>query len=231
MNSMKKIFIALDTDKISKAKKIINECSSSELNISYKIGLQLFYLKGGRKFVNQISKKHSIFLDLKISDISNTAKSALKSLKDIKFDYITVHINSGYKSIVEVKKEAKKINKNLKVLGVTVLTSFDRNSFKEIGYSKSIEQIVKKNSILAKKAKLDGLICSGSEIKIVQKNFNGLIIVPGIRLKGDNKGDQKRVFSPKDVLIKKGCSGIVMGRSIIKGNIKNNLKKLTQELK
>ena len=231
MNNMKKIFIALDTDKIAKAKKIINLCSSSRLNIGYKIGLQLFYLKEGRKFVSQVSKKHSVFLDLKISDISNTARSTLRSLKDLKFDYITVHINSGYKSIKEVKKEAKKINKNLKVLGVSVLTSFDQKSFREIGHTKSIEQIVKKNTMLAQKAKLDGLICSGDEIETVQKNFNGLIIVPGIRLKGDKKGDQKRVFSPKDVLNKKGCSGIVMGRSIIKGNIKNNLKKLTQELK
>jgi orotidine-5'-phosphate decarboxylase len=227
---MKIIFIALDTDKIANAKKIIRLCSLSKLNIGFKIGLQLFFLKGGRDFVNKISKKYPVFLDLKISDISNTSKSAIKSLKDINFSYITVHINSGYETILAVKKEAKKINKKIKVLGVSVLTSLNQKSFKEIGHTKSIKLVVAQKARLAKKAKLDGIICSGEEIKIVKKNFKGLIIVPGIRFKDNKKQDQKRVFSPKDVLIKKGCDGIVIGRSIIKGNIKTNLKKLSHEL-
>ena len=128
---MKKIFVALDTNKLNKAKKIINLCRTPKLKIGFKIGLQLFFSKGGRKFVSEVAKKYSVFLDLKISDISNTSKSAINSLKDIRFNYITTHVNSGFKSLIAIKKETKKNNKNLKVLGVTVLTSLDQKSLRE----------------------------------------------------------------------------------------------------
>ena len=155
----KNIFIAIDTSNIKQAKKIILETQTKDLNIAYKFGLEFWYSKGGRSFISQLNKKHIIFADLKISDIPNTAKSAINSLKDLKnLQYITIHINSGYEALMEVKKIAKKINKNLKILGVSVLTSFsDGRSFREIGHTKSIKQVVTQSAKLANKLKLDGL--------------------------------------------------------------------------
>ena len=131
-----------------------------------------------------------------------------------------------------VKKKAKKINKNLKILGVTILTSLNNKSLKEIGYTKPVEKLVLKQAELIRKAKLYGIVCSGGlEAKIVKKKYKNLFIVtPGIRLPGDKTADQSRVVTPYEALIKNKVSGIVMGRSLVKGNIKKNIKKLIDHL-
>ncbi|OUW73916.1 MAG: orotidine-5'-phosphate decarboxylase [Pelagibacteraceae bacterium TMED216] len=229
---MKYIFIALDVDNIKKAKKIVKDCKSSSLPIAFKIGLQLFYSKGGREFTKSLSKKFKVFLDLKLSDIPNTSGSALRSLRDIKnINYLTVQINAGKNTLQAVMAEAKKFNHKINILGVTLLTSLDKRAIKEIGHTKNINQIITQKVKLAKKVKLDGIICGGGEVNLVKKYFSGKIIVPGIRLRGDSKSDQKRVYGPKEMLLNKNCYGIVIGRSIIRGNIKNNLKKLKHQLK
>jgi orotidine-5'-phosphate decarboxylase len=129
-----------------------------------------------------------------------------------------------------VKKATKKINKKLKILGVTVLTSFSNSSIKEIGHTKSIKDLVKKQASLAKLAKLDGIVCSGQEVKFLKKICKNMeIITPGIRLASDNKEDQKRVVTPKEAF-KNGATSIVMGRSITRGNIKKNIQKLIESL-
>ena len=129
-----------------------------------------------------------------------------------------------------IKKASKKNNKKLKILGVTVLTSFSNSSIKKIGHTKSIKELVRKQASLAKLAKLDGIVCSGYEAKILQSICKNMeIITPGIRLAGDSKGDQKRVVTPKQAFLN-GATSIVMGRSITKGNIKNNIQKLIKSL-
>ena len=129
-----------------------------------------------------------------------------------------------------IKKTAKKINKKLKVLGVTILTSFSDKSLKKIGYNASVKNIVIKQAKIAKLAKLDGIICSGHEAKFLKKICTNMeIITPGIRLKGDDVGDQKRVMSPKEAFAN-GATSIVIGRSITKGNINKNMKKLISSL-
>ena len=116
------------------------------------------------------------------------------------------------------------------MLGVTVLTSFSNSSIKEVGHTRSIKDIVKKQAALAKSAGLDGIVCSGHEAKYLKKICRKMdIITPGIRLKGDDASDQKRVISPKDAF-KNGATAIVVGRSITKGNIKNNIQKLIKSL-
>ena len=112
---------------------------------------------------------------------------------------------------------------------VTVLTSISDSSLKKIGHTKSVKEIVKKQVLLAKACGCHGIVCAGSEIKFVKKIFKGEIITPGIRLRGDNIGDQKRVMEPKEAL-KNGSTALVMGRSIIKGNIRNNISRLIKEL-
>ncbi len=225
-----KIFIACDTSNTKKIKKIISQTKTSKLKIGYKFGLEFFYSKNGRKFISKLRNKE-IFLDLKLNDIPNTCASAINSLKDLRnISYITVHINGGYEMLKAVKKTSRKINKKLKILGVTVLTSFSSLSIKKIGHTRSIKELVKKQASLAKSAKLDGIVCSGFETKFVKKICKRMdIITPGIRLKGDGLGDQKRVMSPKEAF-KNGATAIVMGRSILKGNIKNNIQKLIKSL-
>ena len=129
-----------------------------------------------------------------------------------------------------IKKKTKIINKNLKVLGVTILTSLNNKSLKEIGHTKSVEQLVLKQAGLIKKSGCDGIVCSAQEAKLVRKKYKNLFIVtPGIRLPGDDANDQSRVMTPNEAF-KKNVSGIVMGRSLIKGNIKKNIQRLIDHL-
>jgi len=225
-----KVFIACDTTKPNLIRKIISHTRTNKLEIGYKFGLEFFYSKDGRKFISKLKNK-KIFLDLKLNDIPNTCASAIYSLKDLKnISYLTVHINGGYEMLKAIKKASKKINKKLKILGVTILTSFSNSSIKKIGHTKSIRDLVKKQAALAKSAKLDGIVCSGYEAKLLKKICKRMdIITPGIRLKGDSAGDQKRVMSPRDAF-KNGATAIVIGRSITKGNIKNNIQKLIKSL-
>ena len=144
--------------------------------------------------------------------------------------YITLHANAGEETIRAVVKTAKKINSSLKILLVTILTSISDSSIKKIGHTKPIKNLVKKQTQLAKKCGCHGIICAGTDLKFVKKIFKGEIITPGIRLKGDETGDQKRIMGPKEAF-KNGSSALVMGRSIIKGNIKNNISRLIKELK
>ena len=225
----KTIFVACDTSSLKEIKKIISQTKTKKLKIIPKFGLQFFYSKHGRRFLE--SFKSDYFLDIKANDIPQTALSAIDSLKDLKkCKYITVHANGGLEMLRAIKKKTKIINKNLKVLGVTILTSLNNKSLKEIGHTKSVEQLVLKQAGLIKKSGCDGIVCSAQEAKLVRKKYKNLFIVtPGIRLPGDDANDQSRVMTPNEAF-KKNVSGIVMGRSLIKGNIKKNIQRLIDHL-
>ena len=226
----KSIFVACDTSNLSQIKKILSQTKTKKLKIIPKFGLQFFYSKNGRQFLDKFNE--DFWLDLKINDIPQTALSAIDSLKDLKkCKYITVHANGGFEMLKAIKNKARSINKDLKILGVTILTSLNNRSLKEIGHTKSIKQLVLKQAGLIKKSGCDGIVCSAQEAKIVRKKYKKLfIITPGIRLPGDSTDDQSRVMTPNDAF-KNKVSGIVMGRSLIKGNIKNNTKRLIDHLK
>ena len=225
-----KIFIACDTNKIHIVKKILRQSKTSKLDIGYKFGLEFFYSKDGRDFISKL-KNITIFADYKISDISNTSAAAIKSLKDLKnINYISVHVNAGEETLKAVVEMARKTNKKLKILAVTVLTSISNSSIKKIGHTRSIKDLVKKQAMLAKKCGCHGIVCAGPDLKEIKKIFKGEIITPGIRLKGDHSDDQKRVMGPNEAF-KKGSTGLVLGRSITKGNIKKNIQRLIEELK
>ena len=224
-----KIFIACDTNKVSEVKKIISQTQTTKLDIGYKFGLEFFYTKNGRKFISKIRDK-KIFLDLKLNDIPATCSKSLKSLSDLKnINYITLHANAGEETIKEVVKTAKKINPRLKILLVTILTSISSLSIKKIGHTKTIPELVKKQALMAKVCKCHGIVCAGLDLKFVKKIFKGEIITPGIRLEGDSAGDQKRIMGPKEAF-ENGSTGLVLGRSIVKGNIKKNISRLIKEL-
>ncbi len=225
----KTIFVACDTSNLKKIKRIITETKTNKLKIIPKFGLQFFYSKEGRKFLEKI--RSDFWLDLKINDIPQTALSAIESLKDLrKCKYITVHASGGLEMMKTVKKKAKKINKSLKILGVTVLTSLDNKSIKQIGHTKKVQQLVLKQADLIKKSNCDGIVCSAHEAMMVRRKYkNLLIITPGIRMPGDSYNDQMRIMTPKDAF-KNKVSGIVIGRSLTQGNIKDNTKKLEDHL-
>ena len=220
-----KIFIACDTTNLNKIKRIIRETKNSKLPFGYKFGLEFLNSKSGRKFVANLKNKIT-FGDYKLADIPNTCASAIKAVKDLKLNYITIHISSGLKAL----KAAKKVSGHTKIIGVTILTSLDNKSLKEIGFDKDVKKLVLHQTKLAVKAKLDAIVCSPQEVKIVKKVFKKEIITPGIRLLGDLIGDQKRIMTPKEAF-QNGATSLVIGRSLTKGNIKKNIKKLIRELK
>ena len=225
-----KIFIACDTNKISEVKRIITNTNTSKLEIVYKFGLEFFYSREGRKFISKLKGK-KIFLDLKLNDIPVTSAAAIKSLRDLKnINYITLHANAGEETIKAVIKSIKKNKVKVKILLVTILTSFSNSTIKKIGHTRPIKELVKKQTLLAKACGCHGVICAGSDLQSIKKIFKGEIVTPGIRFEGDKSGDQKRVMSPKEAF-KNGSTALVMGRSIIKGNIKNNISRLIRELK
>ena len=220
-----KIFIACDSKNINKVKEIIKKTQNSKLKIGYKFGLEFLNTKEGRSFVSKLKNKIT-FGDYKLADIPNTCASAIKAVRDLKLNYITIHISSGVKALKAAKKACGKI----KLVGVTVLTSLDNKSLKEIGFNKNVKRLVYHQAKLAAKLNLDAIVCSPHEIKIVKTVFKKEIITPGIRLSSDSKGDQKRIMTPKQAL-KNGAKALVMGRSLTNGNIKKNIQKLIKELK
>ena len=150
--------------------------------------------------------------------------SAIKAIRDLKINYLTIHISSGLRALKAAKKAAGKV----KLIGVTTLTSLDNKSLEEIGYSGNINKVVLKQAKLAKRANLDALVCSPKEVKLVKKVFKKEIITPGIRF-NSKLNDQKRVLTPKEAY-KNGSDWLVVGRPITKGNIKRNIEKLIGHL-
>ena len=218
-----KIFIACDTTNISKVREIIKKTQNSKLKVGYKFGLEFLNSKKGRNFLLTIKRK-IIFADLKLNDIPNTCVSTIKSIRDLKVNYLTIHISSG----LEALKACKKVSGKIKLIGVTILTSLDDKSLKEIGYNRNIKKLVYHQAKLANKAKLDAIVCSGKEVSIVKKVFKKEIITPGIRF--DLKtNDQKRVLSPKKAF-KNGSDWLVIGRPVTKGNIRKNFLSLINHL-
>ena len=218
-----KIFVACDTNNISKVKEIINKTQSPKLKIGYKFGLEFLNSKNGRNFLSSLKNKIT-FADLKLHDIPNTCISTIKAIKDLKVNYLTIHISSG----AEALKACKKVSGKTKLIGVTILTSLDNKALKEIGFNKDVKKLVYHQAKLANKAKLDAIVCSPQEVSIVKKVFKKEIITPGIRL-NLKANDQKRVLTPKQAF-KNGSDWLVIGRPITKGNIKKNISSLIDHL-
>jgi len=220
---MNKIFVACDTVNISKVNEIIKKTRNNKIKVGYKFGLEFLNSKYGRNFLLKL-KNEITFIDLKLHDIPNTCSSTIKAIKDLRPDYLTIHISSGLNAL----KVCKKISGKTKLTGVTILTSLNNKALKEIGFNKQLEKLVYHQAKLAKKANLDAIVCSPQEVKIVKNVFNKEIITPGIRI-GYNNNDQKRVLTPKQAY-KNGSDWLVIGRPITKGNIKKNIQSLIDHL-
>ena len=124
-----KIFVACDSNNIKKIKEIIKKTENSKLKVGYKFGLEFLNSKKGRQFISKLKNK-IIFGDYKFADIPNTCASAVRAVRDLKFNYLTIHISSG----LEALKAAKKVSGKTKLIGVTILTSLDNIIPKSISY-------------------------------------------------------------------------------------------------
>ena len=215
-----KLFIACDTTDLTKVKKIIAQSQTKKIKIGFKFGLEFMNSKRGRQFVSKLRNK-IIFVDLKLNDTVNTMISVVKALKDLKINYLTVHISSGLAAL----KAVKKVSGPIKIVGVSTLTSLNNKDLKMIGYSKSVKNLVAHQAKLANRAALDALVCSPYEVNIVRKIFKKEIITPGVQI-GKKNYDQKRSMEAKKV----NSDWLVIGRSVTRGNIKKNIQKLIKSL-
>ena len=172
MMKKNKIFIACDSTKITKVKEIIKKTKSNKIKIGYKFGIEFLNSKNGRNFISKLKNK-IIFADLKLNDIPNTCSSTISAIKDLNVKYLTIHISSGLKAL----KASKNVSSKIKLVGVTILTSLDNKSLKEIGFDKKIKRLVLHQAKLANKAKLDAIVCSAQEVNIVKKVLKKLLLL------------------------------------------------------
>ena len=218
-----KAFIALDATNNKKNIEVVKKLC--KLVYGFKVGYRSFYNKDADKLIAEIKRKKSrLFLDLKLHDIPNTVSSAIESLKNINPDFLTLHISGGEEMLKSALKNVKKFNLKTKVLGVTLLTSLDAKDSKKIYGEKDTDKLIKKLALIASKAKIAGLICSGQDLKSL-KSFKKLLkVTPGVKLL-DRKDDQKRVSFVHDAL-NNGANFVVIGRELI--NAKDPMKLLNE---
>jgi len=225
-----KIILALDTSSLKEAINITKKVKDKIFTV--KLGLEFFNANGkeGIKKFNDIGITN-LLLDLKLKDIPETVYKAIKVLDDIKFGFLTVHGQGGRSMIEKAKKAASEIKSKPNIMMVTILTALNDDDLKDMGNDKTVFQQVEKLATVAKETKI-GVVCSGHEAKVVRKVIGPdlLIFTPGIRMGNDNKNDQKRICTPMES-IKNGSNKIIMGRSLMKGNIKENLNKVSNSLK
>ena len=227
---MNKIILALDTTDVHQAlettKKIIDKI------FTVKLGLEFFNANGksGIQKFNNIGV-NNLMLDLKLKDIPQTVYKAIKALDDIKFGFLTIHAQGGKAMIEKAKEAASEIKSQPKILMVTILTSLNDNDLKIMGNDSGVLQQVKHFAKIAKEMGV-GVVCSGHEAKTVRKilGSNLQIFTPGVRMPNDNSDDQQRVCTPLES-IKNGSDKIIMGRSLIKGNIEENLNQVAKSIK
>ncbi len=227
---MNKIILALDTTDVHQAlettKKIIDKI------FTVKLGLEFFNANGksGIQKFNNIGV-NNLMLDLKLKDIPQTVYKAIKALDDIKFGFLTIHAQGGKAMIEKAKEAASEIKSQPKILMVTILTSLNDNDLKIMGNDSGVMQQVEHFAKIAKEMGV-GVVCSGHEAKTVRKilGSNLQIFTPGVRMPNDNSDDQQRVCTPLES-IKNGSDKIIMGRSLIKGNIEENLNQVAASIK
>jgi len=225
-----KIILALDTTNLTEAIDITQKIKNKIFTI--KLGLEFFNAHGkeGIKKFNEIGITN-LMLDLKLKDIPETVYKAIKALDNVRFGFLTIHGQGGKSMIDKAKKAADEVKARPKIMMVTILTALNDEDLKAIGNNSTVNEQVEKLAKLAKETGV-GIVCSGLEAKTVRKIIGPdlLIFTPGIRMNKDNKDDQQRVCTPMES-IKNGSDKIIMGRSLMKGNIEENLNQVTASIK
>ena len=221
----KNIFVACD---VSTQKEILSLLDLIHKDISgIKIGLQYITQRSPEE-IRELSKFNKpIFYDGKFYDIKNTLVESIKSLEKLKVAYATVHLLNGLDALKAANLVSRKIN--LKLLGVSILTSFSDEDLSSLGFRDQVENQVERLIKIAIDANLYGVICSPLEIKMIKKISPSLkCFTPGIRM-NNNKDDQKRTMNANEA-IKEGSDCLIIGRPITKGDPKKNIKNILSSI-
>ena len=225
---MPELAIALDFTEIEDAEKFLYDLEDKDVII--KVGYSLF-VKYGNAITDFIKNRgFKLFLDLKLHDIPNTVYNGVKGAVYLEADYLTIHTFGG-REMLEKAVEAKE-GSNLRLLGVTVLTSLDNKYLEFLGINDTIENLTLKLANLAVETGIDGIVCSPQEVKYLKSNINEdfIAVTPGIRPNSENKDDQKRTMDVKTA-ISEGSDILVIGRPIIKAEDPNKvIKEIKQSL-
>ena len=218
--SKNRVIVALDSDNLDKSEELIEKIKDQAF--AFKIGYE-FFLNFGLSGYTKIQEKNvKIFLDLKLHDIPNTVKKSIETISNLNPYFTTIHISGGD----EMQKVAALNKKNVKILGVSILTSIDNTQAKKYYNNENIKNVVSSFVNNALENNLDGVVCSPHEIEMVKKiSDNKLCIVtPGIRPNNYIKNDdQKRFMTPKEA-INLGSNYLVIGRPITESS--NPLKEI-----
>ncbi len=203
------IFLALDVPRLDAAEQLARKVASHIGGL--KLGLE-FFCAHGHHGVHQLQKAGlPIFLDLKLHDIPNTVASAMQAIHVLEPAIVTVHASGGRAMMEDAKAAA---GENTKVVGVTVLTSFDDKDLSYIGVNDSPYDQAMRLAELSHVSGLDGIVCSGHEVGAIRDQWkDGFLVVPGLRLPEGGKGDQKRIVTPREAR-DAGASVLVIGRPI-----------------
>jgi len=217
-NCQERLILALDVDQAEDAERIVLQVK--EMVGFFKIGMRLFF-NYGPEIVNLVKKLGGeVFLDVKLYDIPSVVEATCRLLVKMGVKMITLHALGGTEMMRRATVAIKEENADIKVVGVTLLTSFNRKSLKEdLGIDESLEEKVLFLARKAKEAGLDGVVCSGKEAKLLReflgKDF--LLVVPGIRTERIEGDEQKRILTPEEA-IKEGASYIVIGRPVLRAS-------------
>ncbi len=220
----KNIFVACDFSSQDEAVKLIEQIKNHIFGI--KIGLQ-YVTSTGLDGIKALAKFNlPIMYDVKAFDIKNTVKGFAKSLKKIGVSYATIHLLNGEETLKSIVEEAK----DIKFVGVSVLTSFSDNDLESLGFKNDVKKQVQKLVTIASRVNLHGVVCSPLEVKMVKKIDSKLLcFTPGIRFE-PKIDDQKRTMTPKEA-IDEGSDYLILGRPLTSGNPEENIKKIIKSLK
>jgi orotidine-5'-phosphate decarboxylase len=220
------IIVALDLESAQQARELVARLGSS-IGF-YKVGLELF-ITAGMGFVEELLQQHKrVFLDLKLYDIGETVKRAVRQAAGSRVEFLTVH---GVPQVMRAAREGRG-NSALKLLAVTVLTSFDQPDVTADGYSGPLSDLVYLRVANAIEAGMDGLVCSPRDAIAVraQAGPRMILVTPGVRSAGASTGDQKRVATPGEA-IRNGADYVVIGRQITRAaNPSAEAERVVQEI-
>ena len=207
------IYVAIDTPYLEDALELTRRIKDQVGGI--KLGLE-FFCANGHHGVHEVQKIGlPIFLDLKLHDIPNTVAKAIQAINVLEPAIVTIHAAGGRAMMEDAKAAA---GTHMKVVAVTVLTSLDDHDLNRVGVSDTPHLQVARLAALAQEAGLDGIVCSGHEVKAVKKTWkDGFFVVPGLRLPDGTSADQKRTVTPRQAR-DDGASILVVGRPITKAD-------------
>lgn len=210
MHARERLIVALDLPTIEAAETMVTRLGDA-IGF-YKIGYQLAYAGGLSLAAKLVAAGKRVFLDLKLHDIGNTVERGVQSVAQMGATFLTVH---GYPQTMQAAA-AGKAGSNLKILAVTVLTSYDDADLKAAGYGKTVAELAAMRAEQARDAGVDGLVCSAAEVGYLRTLVGAgmLLITPGIRPPGSESGDQKRIMTPAQA-IEAGADYLVVGRPIL----------------